>query len=103
MRAHTGAWIEARTQGIDDVGGLLGGHVLQLHHLELRLEARAGDESTRVGGLESGSYHIRVTDFMGEVWSEGRLSLSCGDVVAAEVVEEKGLRVLNHPEWYQQD
>jgi len=68
-----------------------------------KIEARVGDDSKRIGGLEPGTYHIRVTHFMGDVWSEGRLEVACGDTIAAEIAEDKGFKVLNHPEWYRAD
>ncbi len=68
---------------------------------ELRIEARAMDKKKAVGGLEAGTYHIRVNEFMdNETWSEGRLTLGCGETITAEVVEGSGLRVLNFPDHY---
>ncbi len=68
---------------------------------ELRIEARAMDKKKAVGGLEAGTHHIRVNEFMdNETWSEGHLTLGCGETIKAEVVEGSGLRVLNYPDHY---
>jgi hypothetical protein len=68
---------------------------------DLKIEARAFDDSKRVGGLTPGQYNIRVGQFMdNETWSEGLLQVRCGDVIKAEVREGSGLKVLNYPDAY---
>ena len=68
---------------------------------ELRIEARAFDDKQRVGGLQPGQYHVAVGEFMDSVtWSEGHLTVGCGDVIKAEVREGSGLKVLNYPDSY---
>ena len=69
--------------------------------IQLRIEARAFDDGKRVGGLAPGKYHVRVSHFMdSKTWSEGLLTIDCGDVVKAEVREGSGLKVLNRSEKY---
>ena len=68
---------------------------------DLRVEARAFDDNQRVGGLKPGQYHVRVGQFMdSETWSEGLLTVGCGDVIKAQVREGSGLKVLNYPDNY---
>jgi HEAT repeat protein len=68
---------------------------------QLKIEARAFDDSKRVGGLEAGQYHVKVNQFMdNETWSEGLLKIGCGESIKAEVYDGKGLRVLNYPDHY---
>ncbi len=35
-----------------------------------------------------------------ETWSEGLLTVGCGEVIKAEVREGSGLKVLNYPDHY---
>lgn len=68
---------------------------------ELRIEARAMDDKKAVGGLQAGTYHIRVNEFMdNETWSEGHLTIGCGETIKAEVLEGSGFQVLNYPDHY---
>ncbi len=68
---------------------------------QLRIEARAMDDRMAVGGLEAGTYHVRVNHFMdGDTWSEGRVTIGCGETIKAEVNDGRGLRVLNYPDHY---
>jgi hypothetical protein len=56
------------------------------------LEQRSFDGPALVRGLTPGRHHVRVTSFMGEVWSEGTIDVGCGDPLALIVREGRGLR-----------
>ncbi|TNE89429.1 MAG: hypothetical protein EP330_11240 [Deltaproteobacteria bacterium] len=57
------------------------------------VESRNFAKKAVIGDLAVGSHHVRVTSFMGEVWSDGWLEVGCGAQVLAEVREDRGLRV----------
>ena len=56
------------------------------------LERRSFDGPSLVRGLEPGRHHVRVTSFMGEVWSEGTVDVRCGEPLELVVREGRGLR-----------
>lgn len=59
-----------------------------------RIESRNFDGTQTIAGLAPGRHHIRVTSFVGELWSQGTVDLGCGDFVLGEVRNRSGLRYL---------
>ncbi|MCA9567933.1 MAG: hypothetical protein KC656_08825 [Myxococcales bacterium] len=59
-----------------------------------RASARNFDGTQTVAGLAPGRHFVRVTSFVGEVWSEGYVDVRCGDAVYGEVFEDAGLRLI---------
>ena len=57
-----------------------------------RIESRNFEGRQTIADLVPGRHHVRVTSFIGDVWSDGVVDLGCGDVVAAEVHERSGIR-----------
>lgn len=58
-----------------------------------RVESRNFDGQQTVGGLQPGRHFVRVTSFVGQVWSEGYVDIGCDQAVYGEVVRNQGLRL----------
>ena len=58
-----------------------------------RVTSRNFDGQQIVEGLQPGRHFVRVTSFVGDVWSEGYVDVGCNQAVYGEVVEDRGLRV----------
>lgn len=58
-----------------------------------RVESRNFDGQQMVSGLQPGRHFVRVTSFVGEVWSEVYVDVRCGEQVFGEVLEDRGLRL----------
>ncbi|MCB9690878.1 MAG: DUF4442 domain-containing protein [Alphaproteobacteria bacterium] len=61
------------------------------------------DGTQTIEGLAPGRHFVRVTSFVGEVWSEGYVDVRCGDAVYGEVFEDAGLRLIQVMRWVPED
>ncbi|MCB9675815.1 MAG: hypothetical protein H6737_11900 [Alphaproteobacteria bacterium] len=57
------------------------------------IESRNFESQQVVWDLAPGTHHVRVTSFVGDVWSEDWVDIGCGQQLAAEVQQDRGLRV----------
>lgn len=64
----------------------------------LQVESRVSDQHHLLS-VAPGQHHVRITDFMGRVWSEQLVQVGCGEMVAADVFEDSGLRLLASRQW----
>lgn len=58
-----------------------------------RVEAR-NQRTVQSLPLRAGRHIVRVTDFMGELWSQQVVDIGCGETVVTEVYDDHGLEVL---------